>query len=168
MSDLPPNGPSTGSDQTYREESAPSLLPLLRDQQARWRQGERVLVEEYLARQPALAANPEAALDLIVHEALLRRERGEKAELEEYLQRFPQWAAQLQVQFEVEAVLAGATSVPTKFRPEETGTTSAGFPPPPAAMPQWVAGYRVLGSWAGAAWAWSSRPASPASTAWWP
>jgi hypothetical protein len=58
-------------------------------------------VEEYLQRYPALAANDEAALDLIDNELLLRRERGEAPKLEEYLQRFRSWTAQLKILFEV-------------------------------------------------------------------
>jgi WD40 repeat protein len=138
--------PAAGGDRTYREESAPSLLPLLQDQRARWQRGERVLVEDYLARQPALAADAKAALDLIAHEVLLRRERGEKAELEEYLQRFPHLASALRVQFEVEHALGGSVQAPLTLPQGPGASTLQGAGPGGDAsdLPQ-VAGYEILG-----------------------
>jgi hypothetical protein len=70
----------------------PLMQSLLEDQSRRWQRGERVLVESYLAQQPGLQGDPEAALDLITNEVLLRRQAGEVPRLEEYLQRFPEWA----------------------------------------------------------------------------
>jgi hypothetical protein len=42
------------------------------DQCRRWQRGERPLVEAHLEGRPALAAAPEAVLDLIDNEVLLR------------------------------------------------------------------------------------------------
>jgi serine/threonine protein kinase len=78
---------------------------VLLDQRTRWQQGEPMLVEVYLAQQPALNTDAEAVLDLIAHEVLLRQEQGELPQLDEYQRRFPDLAAQIQVQFEVERLL---------------------------------------------------------------
>ncbi len=58
------------------------------EQRTSWRRGEEVWVESYLARQPVLKAEPEAVLDLIRTEVMLRQERGANPHLGEYLQRF--------------------------------------------------------------------------------
>ena len=55
---------------------ADRLCVLLRDQQASWKRGERVPVEEYLTRQPSLAGHAGAVLDLIANEIQLRQEAG--------------------------------------------------------------------------------------------
>src|SRR5689334_10237663 len=85
----------------------PCRQALLQEQSDRWQRGERVLVEAYLVRHPDLRADTEAALDMITHEVLLRRQAGETPELEEYLGRFPQWADLLRIQFEVERAIEG-------------------------------------------------------------
>jgi hypothetical protein len=56
-----------------------ALAAVLRvDQRQRWETGQRVPSEDYLRRYPQLHADPEAVLDLIFHEFLLRQERGEQ------------------------------------------------------------------------------------------
>ena len=81
---------------------------LLIDQQRRWQQGERPLVEAYLLTHPDLGANTDALLDLIGYEVLLRRQRGEEPTLEEYLGRFPHLSSQLRTQFEIGLALDDA------------------------------------------------------------
>ena len=49
-----------------------------------WQRGERVLVEAYLAKEPTLADDGEALLDLIYSEVLLREEHGERTTADEY------------------------------------------------------------------------------------
>ncbi len=52
---------------------SPNLLDeILDEQRRRWSQGERVLVETYLHRQPVLGADPNTILDLIYNEIVLR------------------------------------------------------------------------------------------------
>ena len=58
---------------------------------AQWRAGLRPRVEEFLARLPP--GDPEAAVDLIFCEYLLREEGGERPTPDEYAQRFPRYAA---------------------------------------------------------------------------
>src|SRR5258708_6513046 len=107
MMDSIDGGPlSTTSD-------AALLRSLLDDQAARWQRGERVLVETYLARQTALQTATKAVMDLILNEALLRRQCGETLQLQEYLERFPQWADQLRSRFEVERLIEGESQLPT-------------------------------------------------------
>jgi serine/threonine protein kinase/tetratricopeptide (TPR) repeat protein len=63
----------------------------------RWRRGERPLVEEYLARHPELAKQPEAAIDLIYEEFCLRQEHGSQLPPDDLVRRFPQWRTELLV-----------------------------------------------------------------------
>jgi hypothetical protein len=61
-----------------------TLLALLLAHQRRdWLQEGRASVEAYLTEQPMLREDPEAILDLIYHEILLREEHGESPRLEE-------------------------------------------------------------------------------------
>jgi formylglycine-generating enzyme required for sulfatase activity/tRNA A-37 threonylcarbamoyl transferase component Bud32 len=94
---MPPTPLSCGGEAT--------LMNLLVDQQSRWRRGERMPVEAYLARQAHLRGDSEALLELILHEVLLRQERGETPDLAEYQQRFPHLSEQLLIQFEVERAI---------------------------------------------------------------
>src|SRR5436190_645304 len=71
------------------------------DQFKRWQRGDRVPVETYLQQVPQLAADPEALLDLIFSEVLLREELGEPPDVEEYVRRFPRQEASLRLQFDV-------------------------------------------------------------------
>jgi serine/threonine-protein kinase len=122
---------------------------IIREQQERWRHGERVLVESFLERQPGLGSDRNAALDLIYHEIVLREQRGERPQVEEYRERFPQFAGELALQFEVDCALADAQS--TGIANAETGLDTpriahsddefaAG---PPRRLPQFN-GYDVL------------------------
>jgi serine/threonine-protein kinase len=125
-----------------------TLLTVLVDQQSRWRRGERLLVEAYLAQQPALSGDCEALLELILHEVLLRQERGETPDLAEYQQRFPHLAEPLALQFEVETALAATTTPLTWTPPSTVGgltTPPAPTPPPPPAGPPLLSGYEMLG-----------------------
>jgi formylglycine-generating enzyme required for sulfatase activity/tRNA A-37 threonylcarbamoyl transferase component Bud32 len=147
MSDLSHSGPACPVED-------PAALLLLEDQQARWRRGERMLVESYLSRLPHLHGDSEVALELILHEVLLRQERGESPALSEYQGRFPHLAGPLVFQFEVERAIdaASSTSLP---RPRTTAATSSTMPPaastitaadPPAALSSGrrIPGYEIL------------------------
>jgi hypothetical protein len=102
MADPHQPDPEPAETSTAQTEPGESLLPLLlADQQERWRRGERVLAESYLAQWPTLRTDEERALDLIYQEVLLREEAGEAPALAEYQGRFPQWAEPLQLLFEV-------------------------------------------------------------------
>jgi serine/threonine-protein kinase len=78
---------------------APWLQRLLDEQQRRWQQGERIRVEDLLERHPELRQRPEAILDLIAQEIVLREQAGEMAPLAEYQGRFPHLREQLRDQF---------------------------------------------------------------------
>jgi WD40 repeat protein len=96
---------------------APFLADLLADQRASWERGERIPVEAYLLRHPALSKD--AVLDLITNELLLRFELGERPHLREYAERFPQLTAQIKTQLEVELALAaeGGQTPATQIAP---------------------------------------------------
>ncbi len=74
------------------------------DQEARWKRGERVLVERYI-QGGSLHDAHEEILDLIFQEYLLRQALGDAPEREEYLQRFPQYAEQIHNQLNASAII---------------------------------------------------------------
>ncbi|HEY1380903.1 MAG TPA: protein kinase, partial [Gemmataceae bacterium] len=75
-----------------------------RDQEARWRRGERVSAETYFARDPELA-DPSARLDLIYAEIILRESFGERPTAAEYAFRFPALADRIRPLFSLHQVL---------------------------------------------------------------
>src|SRR5262245_6291787 len=108
MNDIPGTITPSG-DEPSRRAATWSLTHLLIAQRRAWQRGQRVPVEAYLERHPALADDTDAVLDLIGNELLVRQEQGETPELAEYLARFPQWAAEIRIQFEVEQAIASDT-----------------------------------------------------------
>jgi WD40 repeat protein len=113
---------------------------LLIDQRRRWEQGDRVLVETYLASSPGLRIETEQLLELIEHEIVLREECGETPQLEEYLRRFPDLERDLRLHFEVYSALTRAGPAgPVARQPAPELKTDA---PSVAGGP---AGYEVLG-----------------------
>jgi serine/threonine protein kinase len=78
----------------------------------RWRQGERLLAEDFLARYPGLWNHPTAAADLIYEEVCLRQEFGPEVPMEQMLGRFPQWRPQLEVLFDCQRVLGPRRAEP--------------------------------------------------------
>jgi serine/threonine protein kinase len=90
--------------------AAGNLLPLLErlaeEMGRRWRAGERPPAEEYLARHPELATEPEAALELIAEEIYLRAEVGEEVAGAELLRRFPHWQRQVQALLDCHQLLS--------------------------------------------------------------
>ena len=78
---------------------------ILDEQQDLWKQGQRVLVEELLGRNPAIRDDPAAIVDLVYHEFLLRREAGLSASPEDFIRRFPEHAELLVMQFAVEEAM---------------------------------------------------------------
>jgi len=79
---------------------------LAEDLARRWRAGERPGVEEYLLAHPGLAAQPDAALELVAEEIYLRTEAGLEPEAADFLQRFPQWRRQVQALFDCHQLMA--------------------------------------------------------------
>jgi tRNA A-37 threonylcarbamoyl transferase component Bud32 len=120
-----------------------NLARVLRvDQRYRWQGSERVPAEDYLKRHPALNVDPEAVLDLIFHEFLLRERAGERPGTEEYLGRFPQYATTLGEQIELHRAVASGGSALTLPVPKAIDTGSAG----PEARPGLpvLTGYEIL------------------------
>jgi len=135
-----------------RSTSAPDHLRTalnlaLADQARSWQQGAPTSVEHYLEREPALRSDPEAVLDLIYKEVLLRTERGEKPQLGEYARRFPELAGALGPIFEVHAALESGADLDATCSltespdcPTSGGPTTGGPSAPPPALP----GYELL------------------------
>jgi hypothetical protein len=98
MSQGQPDSPNPNEDLCgpHSESSPPTPTQradeIAADQYARWQRGERVLAEEYLRLEPRVAANVDAACDVVYGEFLLREDLGEAPELAEYLDRFPELA----------------------------------------------------------------------------
>jgi tetratricopeptide (TPR) repeat protein len=124
---------------------AAHLAGLRFDQCRRWRQGDRVPVETYLAQQPGLRADAEAVLELIYNEIVLREETSSPPRLEEYLARFPAFGAQLRLQFDVHRAIERACPPSAVSLPREEPST---FPDGARAEPSpsvHVPGYEILG-----------------------
>src|SRR5262245_16232471 len=83
--DLPPRHPTAQPANEGTGSGHDRQTRRRRDQHQRWQGGGRVAVETYLAQEPGLRSNPEALLDLLFREVLLREERGETPELSELL-----------------------------------------------------------------------------------
>src|SRR5438045_289772 len=82
-------------------EPVPNLLDSLLDgQKQSWAQGDRPAVEDLLEGSP-LRNDPEALLDLLYNEIVVREELGECPALEEYVGRYPHLREALELQFEV-------------------------------------------------------------------
>jgi tetratricopeptide (TPR) repeat protein len=81
--------------------TANSLVAYLRvDQRKRWQQGDPVPVEAYLQQHPVLATDPEAVVDLIWNEWLLRQEQGAAPSFPALQQRFRQYEGSLLARFQ--------------------------------------------------------------------
>ncbi|WP_020467447.1 serine/threonine-protein kinase, partial [Singulisphaera acidiphila] len=95
------------------------------DQRLRWRSrsDERRSAEWYFERFPAVAADPDLALDLVHGEFLLREEAGEPPDLADFLMRFPQFAEtiKLQVAFHHALDAAGGRDEPAEAIPDRAG-----------------------------------------------
>ncbi len=103
------------------------------DQRERWQAGERILAETYLQQHPQVRADPEAVLDLIFNEFLLRERLGERPGPEEYRRRFPEHAAVIEQQIDLHRALTPAgepASPPTASGGERSQRVSS----PPTAV----------------------------------
>jgi serine/threonine protein kinase len=116
---------------------------LREDQCSRWRAGQRVRVEDYLKRLPALAEHPDALLDLIYAEVLLReRIGGERVQLEELQQRFPDHREALARQWEVHQVIESEGPGPPGDAIMESGPNGRSLPETGGGSP--IAGYDIV------------------------
>jgi serine/threonine-protein kinase len=85
------------------------LAAVLRvDLRRRWEAGERPGAEDYLRDFPRVRDDPDAALDLIHAEFLVRERLGEGPAREDFLRRFPEWADALAAQIDLHLALATA------------------------------------------------------------
>jgi serine/threonine protein kinase/Flp pilus assembly protein TadD len=116
---------STSPSEPLTRAAAEALAAELAEELVRrWRQGERPVAEELLARHPALWQCPEAAADLIYEELSLRQEFGAEVPAEEVLRRFPAWRSQLEVLIDCQRLLAQRPAAP---RFPEAGETLGDF-----------------------------------------
>jgi hypothetical protein len=111
------------------------------DQRRRWEQGDRVPAEDYLARHPALAADAEAAVDMIYGEFLLRERLGEKPDPEEFFRRFPDHAAVLRDQLDLNRALRLDSTPPPEAAPTADQVV---VPVDPNDLPAPLGRYRLL------------------------
>jgi hypothetical protein len=111
-------------------------------QEERWRAGERVPAEAYLALHPALAHDVEKALELVYGEFLLREALGPTPSLDDYLRRFPAYASRLKQQVQLHQALADEpwSNLPATV---SAPTAAAGALAVPAPMPK-LAGYDLV------------------------
>jgi tetratricopeptide (TPR) repeat protein len=112
-------------EQTFRDWAR----VLQADQARRWQGGRPAPVEDYLEQYPSLRADPEAVLQLINNEVVLREEAGEGPRLEDYLRRFPHLDAALRDLFAVHRVLESSEPLFADDAP------SGGVTPSPSVTP---------------------------------
>lgn len=84
------------------------------DQLSRWRSGQQVPAEAYLALCPAVAANSEVAFELVYSEYLVRESLGLVPGADEFVWRFPQFADRLRRQLLIHDSLGSADGVPDR------------------------------------------------------
>jgi serine/threonine protein kinase len=87
------------------------ILSLRAEQHDQWLLGNKVPAEAYFERNPELGGDPEASVDLIYSEFLLRGRLGEEPDPQEFIRRFPQHADALRRQFELQAVLESLSAI---------------------------------------------------------
>jgi eukaryotic-like serine/threonine-protein kinase len=123
------------------------LEVLLVDQAERFRLGQGVAAETYLDAFPPVRDDPEAAIDLVFAEYLLREEMGEAPAPDEYLGRFPQHAVALKLQLGLHRAMATQHG-PSVDHAEPTGVLDDRGPSEPTAVPEGfpvLPGYEILG-----------------------
>jgi tetratricopeptide (TPR) repeat protein/predicted Ser/Thr protein kinase len=101
---LPSNGVDSGDL---------ALESLFSEQVRAWMHGDRPPIKLLMDRHPGVIDNPNAVVELINQEVVLRQIRGETACAEDYLIDFPELAEPLSRLFEVH----GALSIPPELRP---------------------------------------------------
>ena len=101
---------------------------LCTDQVKRWRAGQRVPAESYLARYPSVEESAESAVELIYGEFLLREEIGESPQLDEFQWRFPRFAARLTKQFDLHDALMATGSGSRQSARRSGGRRRSGGP----------------------------------------
>jgi tetratricopeptide (TPR) repeat protein len=106
---------------------------------------------DFLAAAPALAAEPNAALELIYTEFVVREQLGQKPRFEEWCARFPQWQEDLRQLFQVhrlarDAQLGASADTPTWIDPVgDRGPAAAGEGGPPPEPLRRLGDYELLG-----------------------
>jgi predicted ATPase len=118
------------------------------DQRERWAIGQRVPAADYLRDFPALRDDPEAAIEVIFGEFVLRDRLGESPELGQYQREHPEYAAQLAIQVELRRALEGqaedgATIVTRGDETLDPGSDIDLPPAPVAEMPS-PPGYEII------------------------
>lgn len=105
---------------SVEQETLLRLAERLADELAeRWSQGERPATEEYLARYPQLAEQPESALELACEEIYQRRLAGEPLSVSQWFERFPQWRSQIEMLLACDALLESESPEPRFPQPNE-------------------------------------------------
>ncbi len=89
-------------------DAAELIEMLCSDQVDRWRAGERIPAEAYMALHPTLRGGGEAAFELIYGEFLIRESLGEPPKIEEFCWRFPHFADRLRRQLGLHHALGEA------------------------------------------------------------
>jgi serine/threonine-protein kinase len=124
---------------------AVEVAALLRiDQQRRWQTGERIQAEAYLLRHPVLRTDPDAAVDLVYGEFLLREQLGERPDVTDYVNRFPDYAEVLKAQIDLHRAVAGATSQRSGLTPADAETLAPSAPAPTGPARPSIPGYEIL------------------------
>lgn len=103
------------------------------DQRRCWQRGQRIRVEEYLQRFPALMSDEAAVIDLLDNEIGLRDKDGEAPTEAEYLERFPHLAQSIRRWFALRGAVQDRSILQPGPGPERPRAGRPGAPPGPAA-----------------------------------
>jgi serine/threonine protein kinase len=113
------------------------------EQRRRWQAGDRVSAEALLTGHPEIAADPEAAVDVIYGEYLIRERMDEIPDEAEFLARFPQHAATLRDQIALHRALDEDGPIEPTGRLTSTHT-EPGAPDDRDDRPESFGRYRVI------------------------
>jgi eukaryotic-like serine/threonine-protein kinase len=122
-----------------------SLDECLAEQIQQWTRGDRPCINSFFHQYPALRAQPEALVELINQEIVLRQLQGETPLPEDYLIDFPDLAEALSRLFEVHAALPLPAEPGTAAIDERAHNHANGKPVEPVSLPM-VPGYDILGT----------------------
>jgi hypothetical protein len=127
---MPSSGPTDDLSRLLRQ--------VCTDLERRVRAGEPCRAEDILAAFPTLAADADAALELIYTEFVVREQLGQHPSAAEWYARFPRWRDQLEEVFQVHEAMADRTGGDTTRRRPAPPGSGVASPPEGEAGPDGV------------------------------
>jgi eukaryotic-like serine/threonine-protein kinase len=114
----------------------------------RLRSGQLSRAEDFLASDPTLSGDADAAVELVYTEFVVREELDQQPQADEWLTRFPQWKNELAQVFEVHRLVSDAhthrVAAADTHRDGELGHEHLGADTPSAGMTFYFEGYQLI------------------------